>query len=273
MIRWIVIFLLLPFFSNAQNKTSELGLFLGGSYYMGDLNPSQPFLLTKPAGGVIFRYIINQRYALKIGGLYGNVAGDDVNANNRWQKERNLRFRSPILEASGQIEFNFFPYETGDEKKRFTPYVFIGLGMFHFSPKAKFRDDWYNLQQLGTEGQGSLAYQTKKYSLAQLSIPFGMGIKYSLNKRWALGAEWGMRKTYTDYIDDVSTVYADPYILLAEQGPAAAYLSDQSHGNELQELANTGRQRGNSKTKDWYSFFGATLTYKLPGKYIKCSAY
>lgn len=271
MVRLILLLIFFSTFSYSQDKTSELGLFAGGSFYLGDLN-SQPFKFTKPAGGILFRYIINKRYAIKVGGLYGHVAAEDSRSNNAYQQQRNLSFKSSVLDVSGQIEFNFFPYETGHETKRFSPYVFIGLGMFHFSPSAKLGDEWYDLQPLGTEGQGSIAYKTKKYSLTQFSMPFGLGIKQSLSKRVAIGAEWGMRATSTDYLDDVSTTYANPYIILAEQGPEAAALSDRST-SVLAELPNTGRQRGNSKNNDWYSFAGITLTVKLPGKHIPCFSY
>jgi hypothetical protein len=127
---------------------------------------------------------------------------------------------------------------------------------------------------MGTEGQGStVSNGNKPYSLTQIGIPFGLGLKYSLLKKFCIGLEWGMRKTFTDYLDDVSTVYPDPIIIEAESGPVAAALSDRTYKDPGQVVNNTGLQRGNSHTKDWYSFAGIFITYKIKGKNAHCAAY
>jgi hypothetical protein len=114
----------------------------------------------------------------------------------------------------------------------------------------------------------------KHYSLVNISFPFGLGFKYSVGKNICIGAEWGMRKTTTDYLDDVSTTYADPVILAAEHGAIAAILADRSLKNVGENVNNTGLQRGNSATKDWYSFAVAFITvkFKTRGK-GSCPAY
>jgi hypothetical protein len=259
---------LYSFTANAQRN--EIGLLLGTSYYLGDLNPSKHFFLTKPAGGIIYRYIITPRWAVKMDGLYGRVAGDD--AKSKVNVNRNLSFRSSIFEASSQLELNFLTYATGNKDKNyFSPYIFAGLALFHFNPKAEYSGTWYALQPLGTEGQRTTLTNQKPYPLTGVSIPFGIGFKYSIGDNVCIGAEWGLRKTFTDYIDDISTTYPDPTILAAQNGEIAAALSDRSLTAQSQHA---GLQRGNSITKDWYAFAGAFITFKFKAfKDETCPAY
>jgi hypothetical protein len=126
---------------------------------------------------------------------------------------------------------------------------------------AYYLGRWYALQPIGTEGQGTTFAGGKRYSLTQFCIPFGAGLKVNIAKRASLALEWGLRKTFTDYMDDVSGKYVDPFLLASERGPVAAALSDRSLVKEGGN--NTGRQRGNAYTKDWYSFAGIIFTFKL----------
>ena len=123
---------------------------------------------------------------------------------------------------------------------------------------------WYELQPLGTEGQGTKAYPgLTPYKLTQFGVPFGIGAKISLSKILCVGLEWGMRKTYTDYLDDVSTTYPDPVLLKAQKGEIAMELSNRSIPVAGEHPVQAGVQRGNSKTRDWYSFAGLTFTVKI----------
>jgi hypothetical protein len=253
--------------SQTFSQKSEIGLFLGGSYYIGDLNPQIHFLLTKPAAGIIYRYNFNQRISLKIDALYGTVAGDD--AISKANLNRNLNFKSPIIELSPNIEINFLPFKLGNDKTPFTNYVFAGIALFRFDPQAEYNGTYYHLQPLGTEGQRTSVYNKKPYSLINFSIPFGIGFKKNIGKYVCIGLEWGLRKTFTDYIDDVSTQYVDPSVLSSENRPISAYLADKSTTTN-----NVGMQRGNSYTKDWYSFAGLHITFKINArKKGKCPAY
>jgi hypothetical protein len=260
-----------PFIVNAQHN--EIGILLGTSYYLGDLNPSKQFFLAKPAGGIIYRYILNPRWAIKVDGLYGCVAGDD--AKSGVDVERNLSFKSNIFEISPQFELNFLPYITGSkERDYFTPYIFGGFALFHFNPKAEYNGAWYALQPLSTEGEGipSLSGQ-KPYSLTQVSIPFGFGFKYSIGDYICIGAEWGLRKTFTGYIDDVSGTYPNEDALAADKGSIAAILSDRSIKKQGETNDDMGLQRGNSRP-DWYSFAVAFITFKfIAFKDNTCPAY
>ncbi len=263
----LVIVLFTLFAGQAFSQKSEIGIFLGGSYYIGDLNPNIHFLLTKPAAGIIYRYNFSTRVTLKIDALYGSVAGSD--AINKSNTNRNLSFKSTILELSPKVEINFLPYSVGNHKLPFTTYLFAGAALFRFDRRAEYEGTYYHLQPLGTEGQRTSVYNKKPYSLINFSIPFGMGFKKNIGKNVSFGLEWGLRKTFTDYIDDVSTTYADPSVLSSENRPISAILADKSTNKN-----GAGMQRGNSYTKDWYSFAGMNLTFKFNAKKkYKCPAY
>ena len=262
-------------------RVSEVGPFAGVSYYLGDLNLNKHFFFSRPAGGIVHRYILNSHYAIKNSFLYGMVYAFDSKSNNAVQVNRNLHFRSSIIDIATEIEFNFLPFDgpegervrAGSEKYYFSPYVFIGFSLFSFNPQANYNGTWFDLQPLGTEGQGTIAYPgRKKYSLTKIAIPIGAGIKYDINKKVNFAVEWGIRKTFTDYIDDVSTTYANPVAISTEKGIVASRLSDQSLDLDT-KYGNVGRQRGNSKNNDFYAFAGLMLTFKLSSKYVKQRCY
>lgn len=258
----ICLLMLLPGLPVLAQSSNELGLFLGGSYYTGELNPAGHLnSLTRPAAGLVYRHNFNYRFSVAGSLLFGSVQGIDSRSGQLEQQRRNLSFRSRMFELSGRMEFNFIEYAIGNDKYQFTPFMFLGLGVFNFNPKAALGNEWIALQPLKTEGQ------TKGYMLTQISIPFGAGVKFNLAKRIGLVADWGLRKTFTDYIDDVSTVYADPATLAANSGALAVTLADRGPVG----ADNVGRQRGNPRTKDWYSFVGLTLTFRLMDKPVQCS--
>lgn len=250
----------------AQRRIQELGVFLGGSYYTGDLNPNGHFnSLTKPAAGLEYRYNFNDRFTARGGLMFGAIAGDDARSVLFSQQQRNLSFKSRIYEFNAVGEFNFMEYEIGDEKHMFTPFMFLGADVFNFNPRGLLGNQWVALQPLHTEGQH------KAYKKTQVAVPFGAGIKTMLAKRIGLVVQWGLRKTFTDYLDDVSTVYADPATVAQYGGAVGVALSDRSLTAD--PISNIGRQRGNPRTKDWYSFAGVTLTFKMKEKAKRCSSY
>jgi hypothetical protein len=268
----VLLFLIIRIDSKAQELyRSEVGVFLGGSYYTGDLNPNKHFLQTKFAGGIIYRYNITPRWAFKTSALIGWLEASD--AKSKANVERNLSFKSYIFDFSTQIEFNFLQYIIGDKKHFISPYIFAGASVFNFNPQASLNGTSYSLHSLGTEGQEStIDGAPKPYSLTSIAIPFGLGVKISPARFLSLGLEWGIRKTFTDYIDDVSTVYpVDPKVLKSEN-PVAYELSDQSLPPESRG-SHAGLERGNPHTKDWYVFTGLTVCFRIKGKTARCAAY
>jgi hypothetical protein len=260
----LIVLFALSFLSQGVVRSQDLdvGVFGGGSYYLGELNPGKQFLFTKPAFGGVIRWNLDDRWAFRINGYRGKLEGDD--AISKVNELRNLRFSSSFTEISSLLEFNFFPYFTGSNITYFTPYLFVGPGFFIFKPEAEFDGEMISLRDIGTEGQTN----DERYSLYGFAVAFGMGVKYSINGRIGLGLEWGMRKTFTDYIDDISTMYYIDYNTLPSGDIGAAeFLSDPSSVKH-----EPGMQRGNSQNNDWYSVAGITLTYRFSiGEKSTCS--
>ena len=252
--------------SNAQYKPNqEFGILGGTGYYIGDMN-STHFNNLRVAGGITYRKNFDRRFTFKSSALYTNVYANDENSKDAIKVNRNLKFKSDIIELSGQIEFNFLAYETGNSLYNWTPFIFTGVSIFNYNPQAEGSDgQWYDLQELGTEGQGTTSFPNrKKYSLTQLSVPFGGGVKIGVSDNFNIIVEYGLRKTFTDYIDDVSTTYAG---IPSEFTNIAIELADQSiDGPQLAGIA-----RGDETNKDWYSFSGITLSFRLQGKTKGCN--
>lgn len=164
---------------------------------------------------------MNSRFSIKTSLYYGRLSGSDKRPGaSSFEKSRNLAFSSMLLELSGQIEFMFYELKVKDLNPYYSPYLFSGLSVFYFNPRPR-----------GTE---------KSYLPVGPSFPFGAGLRMKFSHRFLMGAEWGFRRTFTDYIDDVSTVYPNGY------------------------------QRGDSKNKDWYSFAGITFTVRIGEKPNDC---
>ncbi|MBU1010042.1 MAG: hypothetical protein KKD74_07905 [Bacteroidetes bacterium] len=234
-----------------QAQTLEVGLFGGGAYYIGDINPVLHFNQLKPSFGAIARYNSNSRWAFRLCLTSAEVTGDDQKV--KFNEDRSLSFNTTINDAALVAEFNFLEYFTGSKKDYFTPFIFGGFSVFQYNPQSL---DGVGLRALGTEGQ-NIGYQGRKqYSKMGFSIPFGFGFKYSLTKRIGMAFEWRMHKTFTDYIDDVSTTY---YLESGaiDPGNQGQVLSDPGMNHE------PGMQRGDSKTNDWFNYTGLSITYRF----------
>lgn len=241
---------------------AEMGFYGGGSYYIGDINPNKHFVYSKPAFGAIFRYNLSTRYSLRFTAMYGNIYGADSKSSDEFQINRNLDFKSELLELGFGVELDLFKYRINDMKYPISPYFFYQIAYARINPKTEVNGNDVALQPLTTEGQGSGIVGTKKnqYSLNQLTIPLGIGLKFNLRARIAVSVEYGIRKTFTDYIDDVSRNYIDIDQLTSMNGPLSAELSDRSLNESSTSRA--GSNRGNANNKDWYSFYGVMITFK-----------
>ena len=145
-------------------------------------------------------------------------------------------------------------------------YGFAGIGAFYFNPKGELNGKFYALQPLGTEGQGAIETR-KKYSRIQLCVPMGVGFKYAIDRHWSIGLEFGLRHTFTDYIDDVSKTYVDPALLIRENGVLAAQLADKSRPEDFlpdySGITEAGSQRGDPRHNDSYMFAIFSVNYRL----------
>lgn len=245
-------------------------------------------------GGVFVRYSAHPAFAMRLGGSYGTLyATDEWNesmANDALTIEddafqrrlRNQSIRANTWETSFLLEITprRFNYESLGARKRFQPYLLLGVGYFHFKPTAKYIDragndrGYVNLYDLNVEATGLpaevYAESPEKYSLWQLAIPMGLGVRWDIGRRLALGVEYIYRYTFTDYLDNVSGKYVDPALyntyLDPQKAALAAEMQDKTWQIVHEGKATPGDNRGNPGVKDAYSTFGLTLIFKVPSK-------
>ena len=269
-----------------KNYRYEINAQLGASNFLGDLGGANQigthyfrdfqFAETRFSMGAGLRYRMTEYFSLRGEFTYGTVAGDDALTQYAPRHYRNLSFRSRIYELAAILEGSFIKEKgghkyrlhniVGEKSYEFSAYGFLGLGFFHFNPQAQYMGSWVDLQPLGTEGEG-IDPAKKKYSLYQFAIPIGIGVKYTIDAHWGFGLEYGIRKTFTDYIDDVSTTYYDPAKLAAAYGPMAAILANRTnqitHDPAIASWYTPGAQRGQPLYTDSYMFLMVTINYKL----------
>ena len=261
--KFLLMGMLIPVLVQAQWHVNLLG---GFSNYIGDLQ-SRAYTTQQAhfafSGGL--QYDFSPHLSL-LGNLsYGKVSASDAYASKPLVVARNLSFQSKIYEGNLLLEYNLLDLN----EHRFTPYAFAGIALYHFNPYAfdSLGHKLY-LRQLSTEGEGLVAYPDRKpYHLTQFAVPFGGGIKMRVTDNVVIAYEIGLRKLFTDYLDDVSTTYVDQATLLAARGPDAVKMA--YRGGELKNGApypGDGALRGNSKTKDWYYISGIRVIIELPSK-------
>ena len=263
-IRYLLILSFLAVFATAKAqfddpKTLEVGPHVGMGYYMGDLNPVLPFAQAQLQYGGLVRFNYNNRWTFRFD--YSRVkvtASDEV---VKWRPERGLNFTSKINDFSLVAEFNFLEYYTGNPKKNVSPYIFGGISVFQYTAYAEVAGTLVDLGNHATEGPepSNAKWYDKmfgKTSPIGVSIPFGMGVKFSLSRHMAATIEWRMQKTFTDYLDDVATVYPEEHASVEIEGTVYD-LSDPT-GNYR-----AGQQRGNSAFNDWFGMARASLTWKF----------
>ncbi len=253
---------ILPLLFIAQMLTAqyyEAGSYIGISNYLGDLSeqrmiPEESGLLT----GIYGKFNFSRYISIKTSFTKGRISGTDTNARRKINRQRNLNFRSDLLELATTVELNLSPYNIRDNKTGI-PYVFAGLAVTSFNPQAQMRGSWYDLHPLQTEG--------KRYSRTTVALPFGVGLKFNLTYKVNFGFEFGARKTFTDYLDDVSSYYPDIYSL-RNFAPATAALSFRTPEltGEFGENP-VGNNRGDTGNKDWYFFAGLNVSVNLTDKY------
>ena len=251
---------------SAHGYSQYLGLelFVGAANYEGDLMEKKYTLKgAKLAFGAGLSYSLTNHISARAMFLYGQLAADDKNNKDSYLVNRNLNFQSSLFEFGVQGLYHIFNTETS----RINPYLLAGISVFHTNPYTHDTlGTKYYLKPLSTEGQGLRQYPDRpEYSLTQIAIPFGGGIKFRVTNSISVAWEISIRKTFTDYIDDLSSTYVDKNILLAERGPKAVELAYRSGelktGNPI--YPKSGTVRGGSKANDWYYFSGITATFIL----------
>ena len=279
MFKRIVFSLTILCYQQLKAQTADVGVALGAASFFGDLgganNIGRPLMfdyessLVKPAVGIFYKQHFGRKFSLRAQVFYTEIGGNDKLIEPRYtyapewfRKYRNLNFHSQLWEGAVLGEINLFNFSNGAMKNRISPYLFGGIGVFHFDPLTTLNGVTYHLHDYHTEAQGAAG--PKQYSLTQVCYPWGGGIKYKLTPYIILGVEYGDRLTTTDYMDDVSTKYPS----LAEfqsmfPGDAAKAQTAYELSRRSQELdpgeANgvttaAGEQRGDPKNNDQYIF-------------------
>lgn len=228
---------------------------IGIANYVGDLiDGNAAFQQSSYSINAGLSYSIIPRLAARFDIGFHNVQGYD-NKTGGAHPERNLSFRSNILEFSLAAEYTVLNME--DHK--FSPYLFAGIGAFHFNPRAYFGDGGtHKLRELGTEGQGLAGYPGM-YSTMAVEFPLGLGIKYKINNKITLQGEFNYRISGTDYLDDVSTYYPNKALLDA-RNPATSKFTFRGNGDYPK---NPALKRGDAGNKDGYYTTQLKLAYKL----------
>ena len=252
------------------DRSRTLGLVAGTGYYLGELNPTGHFKGTLSlARGAFMRFNHDRRLGLKVGVMGVTVEAHDADSKDAWRQNRNLHFRNRIVEGSAVVEFNYMDYQLGDTYDAFTPYLFAGLTVYSHMPTAEVGGQWLELQPLGTEGQGTTG-GGQRYSTTGLAVPFGAGIKWNIARFTAINIEWGMRRTFTDYLDDVSGHYPSSAVLEDELGDLASRLSDQRYFVDGDVPDPIGQQRGEGKFDDRYGVLSISLIFRVDRKPNNC---
>lgn len=236
----------------------------GVANYDGELQQHRyTFQEAHPGGGLGVGYEFSPHINVSTGFLYTQISGADRYSSNPQVESRNLSFTSNILEWNVRAEYQLFNLE----ERPLSPYIFGGLAVFHFNPYAT--DPAGNktfLRPLSTEGEG-LAPDRPEYSLTQMAIPFGLGLRLALSDNVRVGLEIGIRKTFTGYLDDVHGTYVNEATLLAAKGQEAVTMAFRE--NELPNHAGAnypaaGFTRG-SGGDDWYYFTGLRISFRIGG--------
>jgi hypothetical protein len=251
-----------------------------GTTFIKDYNINTTKLAVGAYYGIYPTQFLGFRFSLN----YGSMEGSDQNITPKGGDEvtrldRNLNFRTSILE--GTVMGEFYPTaliedDPDDILGRLRPYGVIGLGLFHFNPQGTYRAPsgdvtWVDLRPLHTEGEGWAEYPDRKeYSLTQLNIPMGVGIKYFVSENVNISFEIIHRKTFTDYIDDVSTRYVNPSLfakyLPASQVPIAIQMANKAAGGYSNPNYTTNSKRGDPTQNDAYFTAQFKVSFRIMGR-------
>lgn len=227
----------------------------GTSTYFGELSNPGDFLDAKPSitGGL--QYFVNNHLSLRAEAIWFQLKGSDAKAGDPGRVPRNLSFQSNNYEINATGALSFFP--NGNRYYRrpsFNIYAFGGIGLMYYNPKAIYNGEKVALRPLHTEGAS--------YGSFGIVIPYGLGARIKITPNFNLSIEGGYRKTFTDYIDDVSNVYIDNNSFT---DPLAKALADRRPElNPTQAPWPAGHIRGNPSKKDGYMLLNAKLEYYLP---------
>lgn len=168
----------------ASGQIHEIGVFAGGSNYIGEVGPTDYIAPNEPAIGLLYKWNRSPRHSWRASFTYGKLASDDADSEVSGRKERGYRIENSVKEFSAGLEFNFFEFNLHESDFQITPYVYTGLSYF-----------WYNESYIRNQRQ------YKGNAKGALAIPMTLGIKSNILENFVLGFEVGARYTFTDNLD------------------------------------------------------------------------
>nr|WP_309759235.1 DUF6089 family protein [Flavobacterium sp.] len=166
----------------------EVGVFLGGSNYIGDIGPTTFISPNEPAIGVLYKWNKSPRHSYRFSYTQSKITSNDLDSKEVSRYQREYRFENNLKEVSLGLEFNFFDFNLHESSRKITPYVASGLSYF----LAK-----YTLTDLKTDT--SVRGRTERRK--SIALPIIIGVKSNISPRWVLALETGARYTLTDNID------------------------------------------------------------------------
>lgn len=234
----------------------------GMANYSGDIQQSWVTVQgARPVFTVGAGYFFTDHLAARLEFAYTSLAANDMNNTNPILRRRNLSFKTSLAELHLGAEYHFLSLEN----KILTPYVFAGIGVYHFNPYVNdSTGSKVYLRQLSTEGQGLPPYLDRQpYNFRQFSVPYGGGIKWAAGPQLHIGLELGLRKLFTDYLDDLSNTYVDRNLLVQYRGEQAARYAYRGNAHNPQDYPAVGSRRGNPQNLDSYYFATLKLLMNL----------
>jgi hypothetical protein len=247
------------FFAMRRSRSLILTVGTGVSSYFGELSNDGDYLQTNPNFHAGFQYYLSNRIAVRAELAWFQLSGDDAKAPKESGRDaRNLSFKSNNFEISAVGIYNLYPQgRSFYQRPSFNIYGFAGIGLCYFNPTTMYQGQKYQLQPQRTE--------LVDYSLVTPVLPFGLGMRFRLGPFTNLSFEGGFRKTFTDYLDDVSTVHHD-----ASKFPNALSYALSDRGPEVGiPVRPEGDIRGNPKTDDAYFLLSVKLEYYLPVNFFQ----
>jgi hypothetical protein len=285
LIACMVLFTLNTFSQRWKTERHSLVFDAGVSHFMGDLGGGGKdaahffgvrdldFSSTRPVLSAKYRFRILEPFSAKAGLTWAKLSADDAASGSEGRNARNLSFTSNILQFSIHGEYYFvkekanprYSFSSLHSIRNLSAYAFTGFSFLYFNPKAEFEGVKYELQPLGTEGQG-LGGNPAPYKKTAIGWPLGLGAKYKLNKKIAVGIEISNTFTTSDYIDDAHNMYYDNDEITNVRGVIAGELADRHvdvNGNQLPPYDSGTLRRGGNDYNDAFIFTVVTLTYSL----------
>lgn len=225
----ILLIILFALSKSSVAQTYEIGPFLGGANYIGDVGKSSFVNPSTLVGGGIIKWNRSPRHSFRFSILYAEIQADDAKSNEVRRQQRGYSFTNHIAEATLGLEFNFYSFDLHKARQQGTPYLFSGITYFNSN---------HHYLSADRPSSGVLEPEGDNWSFA---IPVIFGYKQTLTPKIIAAIEIGARYTFTDNIDG-----SNPQELLGRRDPA--------------------REFGNTNTKDWYVFSGLSFTFTFGKK-------